>query len=80
MSVVIRMKRMGTKRKAFSRIVVTDSRSPRDGRFIEELGYYDMRKSPHEVKLNKERVSYWLKVGAQPSATVKSFLKREKIS
>jgi small subunit ribosomal protein S16 len=79
MPVVIRMKRLGTKRKSFARIVVTDSRNPRDGRFIEEVGHYDMRKSPHEVKLDKERISYWLKVGALPSPTVKSFLRKEKI-
>ncbi|MBI4335409.1 MAG: 30S ribosomal protein S16 [Candidatus Omnitrophica bacterium] len=79
MAVVIRLKRMGTIKKPFARIVVTDSRSPRDGRFIEEIGFYDMRKSPYEVKVDKERALYWIKNGARPSETVKSFLKKEKI-
>lgn len=79
MPVVIRLKRTGSIKKPYSRIVVADSRSPRDGRFIEEIGYYDMRKNPHEVKLNRERAEYWLKQGARPSATVKSFLKKEGI-
>lgn len=79
MAVVIRLKRMGAVKKPFSRIVVTDSRNPRDGRFIEEIGYYDMRKNPYEVKVKKERAEYWLKVGARPSPTVKSLLKKEGI-
>jgi small subunit ribosomal protein S16 len=79
MAVVIRLKRMGGNKKPFSRIVVTDSRSPRDGRFIEEIGYYDMRKNPHDVKIKKERVEHWIKNGARPSATVKSFFKKEGI-
>lgn len=79
MAVVIRLKRMGAIKKAFSRIVVADSRSPRDGRFIETLGYYDMRKNPYEVKINKERAAHWLKNGARPSPTVKSFFKKEGI-
>ena len=80
MAVAIRLKRMGTNKKPFSRIVVTDSRCPRDGKFIEEIGYYDMRKSPHEVKIKKERAEYWVKNGARPSATVKSFFKKEGIA
>lgn len=79
MAVVIRLRRMGTIKKPFTRIVVADSRCPRDGRFIEELGYYDMLKKPHAVKINKERAGYWLKVGAKPSETVKSLFKKEKI-
>jgi len=79
MGVVIRLKRMGTIKKPFSRIVVADSRSPRDGKFIEEVGCYDMRKSSDKFKIDKERVAYWIKNGAKPSATVKSFLKKEKI-
>ncbi|MFH1847682.1 MAG: 30S ribosomal protein S16 [Candidatus Omnitrophota bacterium] len=79
MAVVIRLKRMGKKNKPFTRIVVTDSRSPRDGRFIEELGYYDMVKKPYDVKLKKDRIRYWLGVGATPSLTVKSLFKREGI-
>jgi len=80
MPVVIRLKRMGANKKPFSRIVVTDSHSPRDGRFIEEIGYYDMRKDPFVVKVNKERAQYWLKVGARPSETVRSLLKKEGIA
>lgn len=79
MTVAIRLKRMGTIKKPFSRIVVCDSRSPRDGRFIEEIGHYDMRKNPHEVKVNKDRAEHWLKVGARPSPTVKSLFKKEGI-
>lgn len=79
MAVVIRLKRMGTNKKPSARIVVTDSRSPRDGRFLEEIGHYDMRKKPHEVKFNKERAEHWIKNGAKPSATVKSFFKKEGI-
>lgn len=79
MAVVIRLKRMGTNKKPSARIVVTDSRSPRDGRFLEEIGHYDMKKKPYEVKVNKERAEYWLKVGARPSPTVRSFFKKEGI-
>lgn len=79
MAVVIRLKRMGAIKKPFSRIVVADSRSPRDGRLIEEIGYYDMRKNPYAVKINKERAEYWIKNGARPSPTVRSFFKKEGI-
>jgi small subunit ribosomal protein S16 len=77
MAVVIRLKRTGTNKKACYRIVVTDSRSPRDGRFIEELGTYDPRKNPPFITLKKERAEYWVGVGAQPSPTVKSLLKKQ---
>ncbi len=80
MAVVLRLKRFGAKKKPFWRIVAADKRSPRDGRFIEEIGYYDTQKDPSEVMLKKDRVLYWLKTGAQPSETVKSILKREKVS
>ena len=80
MAVVIRMKRMGTLKKPFSRIVVTDKRSPRDGRFIEELGYYNTRKDPVDVKINKERAEYWVKQGAKPSETVRSLMKKQGIA
>jgi len=80
MGVVIRLKRFGAKRKLFWRIVATDKRSPRDGRFLEELGYYDPRREPSVVKIKKERALYWLKTGAQPTETVKSLFKREKIA
>ncbi|MEZ4235995.1 MAG: 30S ribosomal protein S16 [Myxococcota bacterium] len=65
----IRLTRMGAKKKPFYRMVATDRRSPRDGRFIEQLGYYDPLKHPHAVKLNLERIDYWLSVGALPSDT-----------
>ncbi len=76
MAVRIRLTRMGRKKRPFYRIVVADSRAPRDGRFIEHVGYYDPLKDPAEVKVEEERVLYWLGVGAQPSDTVRSILKR----
>ncbi len=80
MAVVIRLKRMGALKKPTSRIVVTDSRSPRDGRFIEEIGYYDMRKNPADFKVDKERAEYWMKNGALPSPTVRSLFKKQGIA
>ena len=80
MAVKIRLKRMGSKKKPFYRVVVADSRYPRDGRFIEELGYYNPLKKPSEVKLNIEKVKYWLKTGAKPTGTVGSILKKEAIA
>jgi small subunit ribosomal protein S16 len=76
MAVVIRLKRMGTNKKMCHRIVVTDIKNPRDGRFIEEVGSYDARKEPPSISLKKERVEYWLKVGAKPSHTVRQLLKK----
>ena len=73
--VKIRLKRMGMKKKPFYRLVVTDSRSPRDGRFIEEIGYYDPMTHPAEIKVDNERAKYWLGVGAQPTDTVARLLK-----
>ncbi len=75
MAVKIRLKRMGMKGKPFYRIVVADSRTPRDGRFVEEIGYYNPVTDPAEVKVNVERASYWVKNGAQPTQTVKTLLK-----
>lgn len=74
MSVKIRMRRMGAKRKPFYRIVVADSRAPRDGRFIEEVGYYNPVSQPKELKLDEDKIFEWLKKGAQPSDTIRSFL------
>ncbi|AZA15880.1 30S ribosomal protein S16 [Lactobacillus delbrueckii] len=74
MSVKIRMRRMGAKRKPFYRIVVADSRAPRDGRFIEEVGYYTPVSQPKELKLDEDKIFEWLKKGAQPSDTVRSLL------
>ena len=72
--VKIRLRRMGGKKAPFYRIVVADSRSPRDGRFIEEVGYYDPMKNPADVKLDAEKIQKWLANGAQPTETVKSIL------
>jgi small subunit ribosomal protein S16 len=67
---------MGTTKKPHYRVVVADSRSPRDGRFIEELGYYQPRQEPAEIKLDEERIKYWLSTGAQPSEPVKELIKK----
>ena len=74
MAVKIRLKRMGSKRKPFYRIVVGDSRSPRDGRFIEAVGYYNPLTNPVDLKLNEEDILNWLQKGAQPSDTVRNLL------
>lgn len=79
MAVVLRLKRMGTNKKPFYRIVATEKTNPRDGRFIEEIGFYDPKKDPAVIKIDKERALYWLKNGAKPSFTVKSFLVKQKI-
>jgi len=76
MAVKIRLKRMGAKKKPFYRIIIADSRMPRDGRFIEEVGTYDPLQNPTKVVLKEERVSYWLRNGAQPTDTVKGLLLR----
>ncbi len=76
LSVKIRLKRMGAKKKPFYRIVVADSRSPRDGRFIEELGYYNPLKEPAEVKIDQEKAISWLKMGAQSTDTVRSLFNK----
>ena len=72
----MRLKRMGMKKEPFYRLVVTDSRNPRDGRFIEEIGYYNPVSEPVEMKINHERAKYWLGVGAQPTDTVRGLLKK----
>ena len=77
MAVVIRLKRTGTNKRPCYRIVVTDSRNQRDGRFIEELGAYDPKKNPPTFSLKKERAEYWMGVGAKPSETVKSLFKKQ---
>jgi small subunit ribosomal protein S16 len=76
MAVKIRMKRIGAKNQPVFRIVVADGRSPRDGKFIEELGTYWPEKKADNVKLNLERAKYWIGKGAQPSDTVASFIKK----
>jgi len=70
---------MGTKKRAFYRIVVADSRFPRDGRFIEEIGYYDPIKDPADVKIDVEKAKQWLSTGAQPTDTVKALFKKYEI-
>jgi small subunit ribosomal protein S16 len=74
--VKIRLKRMGMKKQPFYRIVVTDSRSARDGRFIEEIGYYNPLSEPAEIKIDQERAKYWLGNGAQPTDTTRGLLKK----
>lgn len=71
MAVKIRLKRMGAKRAPFYRIIVADSRSPRDGRFIDEIGYYNPTTEPITVKIDEEKANKWVKNGAQPTDTVK---------
>lgn len=79
MAVKIRLRRMGAKKAPFYRIVVADSRYPRDGRFIEEVGYYDPTKEPSVVNIDGEKVKKWLQNGAQPTDTVRSLLKKNEI-
>ena len=76
MAVKIRLRRMGAKKAPFYRIVVADSRYPRDGRFIEEVGYYDPTKEPSVIKIDEEKAKTWLANGAQPTDTVKALLKK----
>lgn len=77
MAVKIRLKRMGSKGNPFYRIVVADSHFPRDGRNIEEIGYYDPTKNPSEIVVDREKVDEWIKKGAQPTDSVKSLLARK---
>ncbi len=79
MAVKIRLRRMGAKKSPFYRIVVADSRYPRDGRFIEEIGTYNPVVSPIEVKIDADKAKQWLGNGAQPTDTVKALLKKEGI-
>lgn len=74
--VKIRLRRLGAKKKPFYRIVAADSRYPRDGRFIEELGTYNPLVSPAEITVDAERIQSWIKNGAQPTETVKALLKK----
>jgi small subunit ribosomal protein S16 len=74
--VVIRMRRAGSKKRPFFRIVVTDSRAPRDGSFVEILGYYNPRTKPAVVKIERDRVDYWVSKGAQPSDSVRTLMAR----
>lgn len=77
MAVKIRLRRMGAKKAPFYRIVVADSRYPRNGRFIEEVGYYDPTQEPSVVKIDAEKTKKWIANGAQPTDTVKNILKKQ---
>lgn len=79
MAVKMRLTRMGAKKAPFYRVIVADSRSPRDGRFIEELGYYNPLSNPVEIKIDAEKAKKWLGNGAQPTETVKALLKKSGI-
>lgn len=75
----IRLARIGKKKRPYYRVVVTEKTRPRNGRFVEIVGTYDPLKKPAEVMLDAERIKYWLGCGAQPSDTVRSFLRNQKI-
>ena len=79
MSVKIRLKRMGMKKMPFYRVVVADERSPRDGRFIEEIGYYNPMTEPATIKIDADKAKQWIKNGAQPTDTVRTLLKKSGI-
>ena len=79
MAVKIRLRRMGAKKAPFYRVVVADSRFPRDGRFIEEIGYYDPTKEPAVVQIDAEKPKKWIATGAQPTDTVRVLLKKNEI-
>ena len=80
MSVKIRLKRIGAKKAPFYSVVVADSRYPRDGRFIEEIGYYNPLTNPVDIKIDAEKAAKWISNGAQPTETVKSLLKKAGIT
>lgn len=75
MAVKIRLRRMGSKKNPYYRVIVADSRSPRNGRFIEEIGFYNPISEPKAVKIDKERANYWISVGAKPTDTVQYLFK-----
>ena len=79
MAVKMRLRRMGAKKAPFYRVVVADERSPRDGKFIDEIGYYNPLRDPAEIKIDSEKATKWLENGAQPTETVKSILKKSGI-
>ncbi len=76
MAVKIRLRRMGAKKAPFYRVVVADSRSPRDGRFIDEIGYYNPTTEPATIKLDEEKADQWMKNGAQPTDIVKKLFEK----
>ena len=79
MAVKMRLRRIGAKKAPFYRVVIADSRSPRDGRFIEEIGYYNPLTEPAEIKIDAEKAKKWISNGAQPTETVKALLKKSGI-
>ena len=79
MAVKIRLKRLGAKKTPFYRVVVADERSPRDGKFIEEIGYYNPLTNPVDIKIDADKAQKWIKNGAQPTETVRSLLKKSEI-
>ena len=79
MAVKIRLKRLGAKKSPFYRVVVADERSPRDGKFIDEIGYYNPLTNPVDVKIDAEKATKWLNNGAQPTETVRTLLKKTEI-
>ncbi|MEG2080213.1 MAG: 30S ribosomal protein S16 [Oscillospiraceae bacterium] len=79
MAVKIRLRRLGAKRNPFYRVVVADSKAPRDGRFIEEIGTFDPMKNPAEINIDAEKAVQWIKNGAQPTETAKALLKKSGI-
>lgn len=79
MAVKMRLTRMGQKKAPFYRVIIADSRSPRDGRFIDEVGYYNPLTNPAEIKIDAEKAKQWIANGAQPTETVKALLKKSGI-
>ena len=79
MAVKIRLRRMGAKKAPFYRVIVADEKSPRDGKFIDEIGYYNPLTNPAEVKIDADKAQKWIENGAQPTETVKSLLKKSGI-
>ena len=79
MAVKIRLKRLGAKKTPFYRVVVADERSPRDGKFIEEIGYYNPLTNPAEIKIDADKATKWINNGAQPTETVRTLLKKSEI-
>ena len=79
MAVKIRLRRMGAKKAPFYRVIVADERSPRDGRFIDEIGYYNPLTTPAEIKIDSDKAKRWIANGAQPTETVRTLLKKSEI-
>ncbi|EQB4341600.1 30S ribosomal protein S16 [Clostridium botulinum] len=80
MAVKMRLRRMGSKKSPFYRVIVADARSPRDGRFVEEIGYYNPLTEPSTIKLDEEKIQTWIKNGAQPTSIVERLIKKAGIT